>query len=235
MDCRSRPPRPEELATWSDSVQLDRLASVGYRGQLLRVHLLATGLTVAFSLVAALLVACDATPPADARPSPARRGDLVPATPVGDTRQIVIYLPRRFADDSLGLQAVSRAVPVELESARAAATALIAGPDGDERADDFQYPLDRHTRLLGVWVESGTATLDLGDEVDRVRGRPYSELVYWSIVYTLTEVPGVERVALRRLGEPLLELGTPPFRVPPTGSRAEAPAWAHPRAEPRSQ
>ncbi len=191
-------------------------------------------LAVAFLFVASLLVACDATPPVDARPSPARRANLVLATPVGESRQITIYLPRWFMDEALGLQAVSRAVPLDVEPVRAAAAALIAGPNGDERADDFQYPLDRRTRLLTAQVENGTAVLDLGDEIDRVRGRPYSELVYWSIVYTLTEVPGVERVALRRLGEPLLELGAPPFQVPPTASRADTPDWARPRAEPRS-
>ncbi len=195
---------------------------------------LVVGALTATVLVAMMLLACDVIAPADARPSPERRGVAIFTTPVGETRPITIYLPRRFMDDALGLQAVPRDVPVNQEPALAAAIALVAGPDGDERADDFQYPLDRHTRILDIRVESGTATLDLGEEVDRVRGRPYSELVYWSIVYTLTEVPGVERVALHRLGEPLRELGTPRFAVPATASRADAPSWAGPRTEARS-
>jgi spore germination protein GerM len=137
-------------------------------------------------------------------------------------------------DEALGLQAVTRSAPAELEPAQAALAALIAGPNGDERADDFQYPLDRRTAIRSVRVENGTALLDLGTEIDRVRGRPFSELVYWSLVYTLTEVPGVERVALRREGEALTQLGDPFYAVPASAGRADAPAWSRPRAEPRS-
>jgi hypothetical protein len=191
-------------------------------------------LALLFSLLASVLIACDVVAPVDARPSPERRGLPVFGTPVGETRPITIYLPRRFQDEALGLQAVPRNVPINQEPALAAASALVAGPDGDERADDFQYPLDRRTRILEIHTENGTAVLDLNEAIDRVRGRPYSELVYWSIVYTLTDVPGVERVALRRLGQPLAELGAPPFSLPPTASRADAPAWAQPRVEPRS-
>jgi spore germination protein GerM len=156
------------------------------------------------------------------------------ATPEGETRPITIYLPRRFLDDALGLQAVARSVPADQEPAHAALAALIAGPDGDERADDFQYPLDRRTQIRAVRVEDHVAVVDLGAEIDRVRGRPFSELVYWSIVYTLTEVPSVERVALRREGEVLAQLGDPFFAVPAAAGRAEAPAWARPRTEARS-
>jgi spore germination protein GerM len=137
-------------------------------------------------------------------------------------------------DDALGLQPVVRSVPADREPAHAALAALIAGPDGDERADDFQYPLDRRTSIRAVRVEDHVAMVDLGAEVDRVRGRPFSELVYWSIVYTLTEVPGVDRVALQREGEALAQLGDPAYVVPASAGRADAPAWARPRAEARS-
>jgi spore germination protein GerM len=125
-------------------------------------------------------------------------------------------------------------VPASQPPAYAALAALIAGPDGDERADDFQYPLDRRTAIRDVRVDDGVAILDLGPEVDRVRGRPYSELVYWSLVYTLTEVPGIDRITLRREGAPLAELGDPPFSVPTAAGRGDAPGWARPRKEPRS-
>lgn len=186
-------------------------------------------------LTVALVAACELlAAPGAARPGSTNSGEPYPSAPADETRSITVYLPRRFRDDTLGLQAVSRVVPASQDSASAALEALIAGPSGDERADDFQYPLDRRTRIHGVRVEHGVATLDLGAEIDRLRGRPFSELVYWSIVYTLTEVPGVERVALRREGEPLAALGDPPFPVPALAGRADAPAWARPRAEPRS-
>ena len=192
-------------------------------------------LGVLAALIASVcLLSCDFVAPVDARPSPERRSMFVFGTPVGETRPMTIYLPRRFLDDALGLQAVPRDVPATQEPAFAAAAALVAGPDGDERADDFQYPVDRRTRVRGVQVENGTAVLDFSEEIDRVRGRPYSELVYWSIVYTLTEVPGVERVALRRMGEPLREFGEPRFPISDAASRADAPAWVQPRVEARS-
>lgn len=79
-------------------------------------------------------------------------------------------------------------------------------------------------------VEGGACTVELDDWLRRVHGRPFSELVFWSVVYTLTEVPGIERVALTRGGAPLKELGDPPFAVPIVATRADAPVWARPRS-----
>jgi spore germination protein GerM len=84
--------------------------------------------------------------------------------------------------------------------------------------------------VLDLRVEGGTAAIELDDAgLRRVHGRPYSELVFWSIVYTMTEVPGVERVSLLRGGVPLPALGDPPFSVPAVAGRQDAPAWVRPR------
>ena len=186
-------------------------------------------------VVSVLILACGLFPaPGEPSRQPVRRPGFFPGTPEGETRPITIYLPRRFQDDSLGLQAVERAVPLEQEPAYAALAAFIRGPNGDERADDFQYPFDRRTRINSVAVNGGTARVNLGPEIDRLRGRPYSELVYWTLVHTLSEVPGVERVALEREGLPLTELGDPAFVVPSVAGRADAPVWARPRSEART-
>jgi hypothetical protein len=183
----------------------------------------------------ALFLACGLFPgPDESSRQPVRRPGVFLATPEGETRTITIYLPRRFADDSLGLQAVERAVPMEQEPLYAALSAFIRGPNGDERADDFQYPFDRRTSIHGVTVTNSTATVNLGAEIDRLRGRPYSELVYWALVHTLSEVPGVERVALQRESVALSELGDPAFAVPPVAGKNDTPAWAHPRNEART-
>ncbi|HEV8613561.1 MAG TPA: GerMN domain-containing protein [Gemmatimonadales bacterium] len=146
--------------------------------------------------------------------------------------EVTIYLPRLFADGTLGLQGVPRPIDADRDPAWEVLQALIRGPDGEERAADFQYALDRRTRALGVRVEGGTGTIEFGEGLERVHGRPFSELVYWSIVYTMTEVPGVDRVALTHEGRRLATLGSPPFDVPSVASRAEAPSWARPRREP---
>jgi spore germination protein GerM len=186
------------------------------------------------AVVATLVLGCDLISQPKDGERVARQGPVsLLATPEGETHAIMIYLPRRFMDDSLGLQAVPRTVPADQPLALAALTALVAGPNGDERADDFHYPLDRRTTIRGVQVEDRVAILDLGAQIDRVRGQPFSELAYWSLVYTLTEVSGVDRVALRREGVPLTQFGDPPFPLP-NGGRGEAPGWARPRLEPRA-
>ena len=143
-------------------------------------------------------------------------------------RQTVIYLPALLEDDSLGLRAAPRGLPGTGEPLREALEALILGPNGSERAADFEVALDRRTRLLAASVERGTASIEFDEGIERVHGRPFSELVYWSIVYTATEVPGVERVRLLRQGSVIGELGDPPFTVPDTAGRDDAPAWARP-------
>jgi spore germination protein GerM len=140
-----------------------------------------------------------------------------------------IYLPRMFEDGSLGLRVVHRPSMQDNDPGREAVEQLIRGPTGDERADDHQFALDLRTRLRSVQVAAGTATVDFESGLERVHGRPFSELVFWSIVYTLTEIPGVERVTLLDRGEPVRELGSPPFAVPGTATRAEAPDWVRPR------
>ena len=152
-----------------------------------------------------------------ARPAPAQAGSLT------------IYLPRLFEDDSLGLRAVIRPTRLPDQMARQALEELIQGPTGDERAADFEYPLSPRTALRDVRVANGTAIIDFESGLDRVNGRPYSELVFWSIIYTLTDVPGIDRAMLMERGTMLHQLGDPPFAVPATASRADAPDWARPR------
>lgn len=144
-------------------------------------------------------------------------------------KEITIYLPRLFEDGSLGLRAVPRTVEPSEVAGREALEALIRGPNGDERAANFQYALDRRTRVKTFRVEGDTGVAELDEGLERVHGRPFSELVYWAIVYTLTETPGIEQVMLVRGDAPVTELGDPPARVPAPAGRADVPSWARPR------
>jgi spore germination protein GerM len=150
-----------------------------------------------------------------------------PVPEQGDGR--AIYLPRLFEDGSLGLRAVGRSATRPDDPARDAMEALVRGPTGDERADDFQFALDPRTGIRSIQVAGSTATVDFESGLERIHGRPFSELVFWSMVYTLTEAPGVERVTLLERGEPLRELGSPAFAVPASATRADAPDWVRPR------
>ena len=149
-----------------------------------------------------------------------------------ETTPLVIYLPRLFDDNSLGLQEVTRQVPATGDLVRSALEGLIQGPNGAERARNFQYALDRRTRILEVKQDGAGVSIELDQAgLDRVHGRPYSELVYWSIAYTMTEPPGITQVVLVRDGRPLQFLGDPPFTIPSAASRQDAPSWVRPRKE----
>lgn len=139
-----------------------------------------------------------------------------------------MYFPRYFEDATLGLRGVERTVGGD-QAALHSLEVLIEGPDGPERAADFEYPLNPRTKIISFGLADGTAVVELGPELDQVRGRPFSELAYWSIVYTLTEVPGVRAVSLIRDGRPLETFGFPPVALKQVTTRGDAPAWVAPR------
>jgi spore germination protein GerM len=111
----------------------------------------------------------------------------------------------------------------------AALELLVAGPNADERAADYEYPLSPRTRINRDTVADGIATADFAAGLDEGHGRRYSELVYWAIVYTLTEAPGVRGVSLAVNGLAITSLGDPPVPIPAIGRRDQAPDWARPR------
>jgi spore germination protein GerM len=187
---------------------------------------------LAIAALGLLLLSCEtAGLPKAPNAAPSGSGAAGPSSlpASGSTTSFTLYLPRLFEDGSLGLRGVSRSLVWSEAPARDAMEQLIQGPNGNERAADFHYPLDRSTRLRSATISDGTATLDFARGLEKVHGNPFSELTYWSILYTATEVPGVERVRLLNGGSPLTALGFPPFSVRGIGSRVDAPAWAMPR------
>lgn len=154
---------------------------------------------------------------------------IITPLPAGVTAaRTTIYFPRYFEDSSLGLRGTERLVATD-QTALRAFEGLIQGPDGPERAADFQYPLNPRTKIVSFTLVDAVARIELGPELSDVRGRPFSELAYWSIVYTLTEVPGVRGVSLVQSGQPLRNFGFPPVAIPAVATRAEAPSWVTPR------
>ena len=188
------------------------------------------------SLALMLALVCSACALFESSAAPTRRAEpagpvfsITPATAAPGATEVAVYLPRLFEDGSLGLQAVPRHVVLSGDPLRDLLLMFIQGPDGNERADNYQYAIDRRTQVVTARLEGDTVHLELDEGLLRVHGRPYSELVYWSLVFTLTELPGVHGVSLREGDRPLATLGDPPFAVPVRGSRAMAPPWARPR------
>jgi len=100
--------------------------------------------------------------------------------------------------------------------ARSSMEALLAGP----RVAGHQTQVPAGTRLLGLSVTGGTATLDLSDHVRHVQGIPAIPLLLGQVVFTLTQFPNVQRVVVRVAGEEVRVLGGEGVTVPEPLDRA---------------
>lgn len=88
--------------------------------------------------------------------------------------------------------------------ATAALTELLAGPAA---ADGMTSAVPGGTRLLGVAVADGVATVDLSGEFGSGGGSLSMLLRVGQVVYTATQFPTVQRVAFRIDGTPVSVLG----------------------------
>ena len=113
----------------------------------------------------------------------------------GGDADLTVYLPQRLGPEGPHYQRVPVLMPVERErnermsAARQAVLELTVGPAPEERARGFTDTIPLSTRLLGVDVVRGTATV-------RLAGAEPDYLGSAAIVYSLTELPGIERVRL---------------------------------------
>jgi hypothetical protein len=113
---------------------------------------------------------------------------------------LTIYLPQQLGPEGPHGQRVPVLMPVERErretmsEARQAVLELLIGPAPDERAHGFEETISLSTRLLGVHVDRGVATVELAGEEPDYLGSA-------AIVYSVTEVPGVRAVRLLLDGE----------------------------------
>jgi hypothetical protein len=118
-----------------------------------------------------------------------------------DEEHLTVYLKQRLGPDGPRGQIAPVLVPVQRERrtgvprGRQTVLELRVGPSPDERAHGFMDTVEPETRLRSVAIEDGTATIEL-------LGREPSVYGAAAIVYSLTALPNVERVALRLDGEP---------------------------------
>jgi spore germination protein GerM len=87
----------------------------------------------------------------------------------------------------------------DARSPRAALHALLRGPTAAERARGIRSALPAGTRLTGLRVSRGTATVSFAGGSQRawLTGGFYATA---QVVYTLTARPGIERVWMRVRG-----------------------------------
>jgi hypothetical protein len=119
----------------------------------------------------------------------------------GDHETLTVYLKQRLGPEGPHSQIAPVLMPVNREpregvsAEHQAVLEVRVGPSPDERAHGFLETLEPETRLGSVAIKGGTATVELlGSEPDFYGAA--------AIVYTLTALSGVERVALRLNGEP---------------------------------
>jgi germination protein M len=90
-----------------------------------------------------------------------------------------------------------------LAVATAAVQALLAGPNRAERASRVSTAIPAGTRLLGISIKGGVATVDLTFEYQSGGGSLSMQLRLGQVVYTLTQFPTVRKVRFRLDGTPV--------------------------------
>jgi germination protein M len=190
--------RSREEASMANLIQQQRTAGpapgvcrLGTTGAGLRCRL--SGLALALTLLTSPGAAQAAAPPTSA----------APPLPVAVTFTRGDHLVRE-----------ARLVPAG-DPARASVLALLAGPA--EPGDATEVPAG--TRLLGLALRDGTATIDLSPDLQQAEGDPAIPLLLAQLVDTLTQFPTVQRVALEVAGRPLTTLGGDGLVVPPVLDR----------------
>ena len=107
-----------------------------------------------------------------------------------------------FSRDN-GLVAVRRThAPTQLV-ATAAMNALLEGPTAAERSAGLSSGVPEGTRLLGIAIHDGLATVDLTSEYQSGGGALSMQTRLGQVVYTLTQFPTVQKVRFRLDGEPV--------------------------------
>jgi germination protein M len=107
-----------------------------------------------------------------------------------------------FARDD-GLVAVRRTHEPTPLVATAAVDALLAGPSAAERATGVGSAVPSGTRLLGIAIHNGVATVDLTSEYQSGGGSLSMQTRLGQVVYTLTQFPTVQKVRFRLDGTPV--------------------------------
>lgn len=119
---------------------------------------------------------------------PPAAGDA-PVTPEPDTTTVTVFLTRGER-----LAAVSRTVPRVARIGTAAVEQLLDGPTRREAADGYATQIPQGTRLRGLQVADGVATVDLSGDFETGGGTLGLQLRLGQVVCTLEAFPTVDGV-----------------------------------------
>jgi len=122
-----------------------------------------------------------------AKPTPTAGQSATPAAEVA----VAVYFAR---DEKVATAGRTVKAPVV---ARGALEALLAGPATAEKGAGMGSAIPAGTRLLGITIEKGLATVDLSKEFASGGGSLSMTTRVAQVVYTLTQFDTVERVTIR--------------------------------------
>ena len=139
---------------------------------------------------------------------PSNSPSIAPATPSpapSTTVRAYFYLGGEPGSD--GLVPVERSVTSE-DPVSGAMAALLAGPSSAEAGDrTITSAIPDGSRLLGLSVADGVATVDLSHEYESGGGSLSMFARLGQVVYTLTQFPEIEAVSFKIEGQPVPVFG----------------------------
>jgi spore germination protein GerM len=131
-------------------------------------------------------------------------GDTATTTAPEQTGSVpsLLSLEVWFARDG-GLVSVRRTHEPTQAVATAATDALLAGPTDAERSAGLTSAIPDGTKLLGIAIDNGVATVDLTSDYQSGGGSTSMHTRLGQVVYTLTQFPTVQKVRFRLDGSPV--------------------------------
>jgi hypothetical protein len=135
-------------------------------------------------------------PTASVSAGPIASGEATPAPSPAETMTLQAYFYLGGELGTAGLVPVIREVPKTQAVGAAAIEALLAGPTAEEGAERvITSAVPDGSRLLGLTIENGVATVDLSSEFESGGGSLSVFVRLAQVVYTLTQFPTVSSVS----------------------------------------
>ncbi|MGZ8437762.1 MAG: GerMN domain-containing protein [Candidatus Limnocylindrales bacterium] len=147
-------------------------------------------------------VPAESAGPSSESAAPSAGASVVPATPTptsSTTVRVYFYLGGEPGSD--GLVPVERSVAAD-DPVSGAMDAVLAGPTSAEGGDrTITSAIPDGSRLLGLTVDGGVASIDLSREYESGGGSLSMFVRLGQVVYTLTQFPEITAVAFRIEGQ----------------------------------
>lgn len=188
----------------------------------MRKLLMCVALAFALAVAGGLAVACgdgEEAPSPSASPSTTESASPTPSPVATAAVPVLIYFSRGEYLGVAGREVQAQGSAEAL--AEAAMRELLAGPTAEEKEFGLGAVIPAGTRLNGVSILDGVATVDLSRAYESGGGSLSMLLRVAQVVFTLTQFDGVERVAFALDGVPAQAIGGEGIVVSPPVTRAD--------------